>query len=135
MTLGINNYQYTKVCKNSYQYNKILNDSIQLTEDACKSAIAHLDDCIRNSTIGLVARRTCQKDDLNWCYLFNEKEFLSYPKSKAKNDVFESQLNQNYPKTRDLRESLIYQKRVVFDKVTPKMTKLQKVAFRFLNLV
>lgn len=136
MEIELGGSRFDSVCHNAYWHNVHLNTTLRvIDEDVCDDTIKHLDDCIENPTIGLVARKKTLSDDLVWRYNDNKKHLFSIPAVKDRNDVFESKFVKLYPKTGKLRKLLIEEKRVVLNDIPKKMGMLKKVAFRLVHFV
>ena len=66
-------------------------------------------------------------------FLTNQKIMFNFPEVKEKNDIFVSQYKKLYPKTGKARMNLIDCRFVTLGEIIPKMTKLQKFAFKLYN--
>ncbi len=126
---------YERIRYNAYWHNAHLDTELTVTKDQMEATLNHLDDCIQNPTRGLLARREQKKSIPNYPQFFrNEEIMFSFPEVKAKNDVFESQYKKMYPKTGEIRKSLIESKYVVLNTVKPKMTRFQKLIFKLFHV-
>ena len=130
--------RYDSIKSNAYWHHIHLDTRLRVSADDTTDTLAHLDDCIKHPTRGLIARRKGHKDKLNYpgFYKRNKTEMFKFPAVATKNDCFEKKFNELYPKTGSLRKLLIDKERITFSySAKPKMNFLQKFAFKLLSKI
>ena len=123
------------IINNAMAYNANLDTRVPFTEEKLGAANKHIDDCMKNPTRGLIARRATRRGiPQHERYFENEKTMLSFPEFSKKNQLFEDTFEKLYPKTAGVRADLIENMLVTFDNVTPKLSKFRKFILKTLHV-
>lgn len=126
---------FEKVRYNAFWHNAHLDTTLSVNRGQMEDTLNHLDDCIKNPTIGLLARREAAKNVPNYDTFYrNEQTMFSYPEVRRKNSILERRIEALYPRTADLRNKLIDSKRVILRYVKPKMSMPRKLILKFLGI-
>ena len=129
------NSKYSNQRYNAYWNNVHLDTRLSLGADAIMDAVNHLNDCIKNPTIGLLMRKKCRTNNYPDC--FNRNLNLLYSDKRVQHaQVFFEVIYENlYPKTGKARKYLIKNENIVIDYVKPIRKSLKRTLFKLFSKI
>ncbi len=134
--LNFNTSKYARQEYNAKMNNANLDTIFSIKQPNIKHSLNHIDDCINNPTIGLLARK---KYETHYApliaYKQNLKDLLSEYRVKEASDNFKYSYNKMYPKTGNIRKFLINNNNVQLDNINPINKSLKRKFFNVISKI
>lgn len=125
--------RYARVVNNAFWNNVHLDTKCPMNGRNVETAVAHLNDCRENPTVGLLARKKYTTSVYPEHFRQNLMDLYSYDKFRKADKAFKNRFNELYPKTGDMRKFLIESESVVLDYVKPIKKNAERVIYSVLN--
>ena len=125
--------RYARAANNAFWYNVHLDTKCPMNGSKIEYAVAHLNDCRENPTIGLLAGKKYTTSVHPEHFQTNLMDLYSYEKVRKADKAFRSRFENLYPHTGKIRKFLIDTKSVVLDYVKPIKKTPERFIFSFLN--
>lgn len=127
-------YSYESIRRNAHLYNIHLDTSFKPDADDINTAIEHYNDCKKNPTVGLLARKHFETDNYPAYKHRNFSIMQTHKNAKAAYDSFETTFKKElYPKTGNARKFLIDKEFVVLNYVKPRAKAFSKMLFKLIG--
>ena len=129
-------YRFENIRSNAYWHNAKLDTRFKPTDISdAQSTIEHYNDCIKNPTRGLLARRKFETQNYPEYRMRNESIMRQFPEVRTLKDSFENKFNKElYPKTKNARKFLINNEFVLLDYVKPHVKTIRKALFKMIGI-
>lgn len=136
MTLNISGTsKFNNQVRNANLYNSLLDSKYKLSQyEVDLNAVDHIKDCIKNSTIGLLARKKTETNEFPKMKKMNMNVLHSSSEYQIANEKFVDSFISKYPKTAKARMFLINNGYVVLDKVKKINRNFKRYLFKFCGL-
>ena len=128
----INNFRnFINERDNAYNVQVHLDSKSKVSKEGINAMLIHLNDCIKNPTIGLLIRKDAIKEMPNFReYIRNKSYVLRQPEIIEANNNFEKYLKQTYPRTLKARLFLIEHRNIILGSVKPLTKSFKKTLFK-----
>ncbi len=127
--------RFDKIKYNAYWNNAHLDSRMRVTKDLVDDAVSHLNDCINNPTIGLLARKKFRTYNYPDCFKRNLEDLHKYKSVQTADQAFNDHFSALYPRTGNARKFLINSKSIVLDYVKPLNKSLRRAFFKMFNRI
>ena len=125
---------YAQERYNAYWHNVHLDTILTPDVNDVRDSIKHLQDCKKNPTVGLLARKCCETNNYPNSKMRNMDLLMRNSKLKKLSDSFETSFEKElYPKTHKIRKYLIEKEFVVLDYVKPRVKTIGKALFKMFS--
>ena len=127
---GVNSiYNHNSITANAYWYYERLDSRSKINKDNVQDIVKHFDDCTKNPTRGLIARKMCETNYYPYYLKRNLSDLKNFEEARTAEESFKKCYNTMYPKTGKLREFLIDSRSIVLHTVKPIEKTLRRALF------
>lgn len=126
-------YSYARIRNNAYWNNVHLDTRASITDFEVTDAVAHLNDCRQNPTIGLLARKNYTTHRYPDNFQKNLSDLYEYKRVCDADRAYRQRFNELYPHTGKMRKFLIKTESIVLDYVKPVTKNFQRTIFKMFN--
>ncbi len=132
----VNNQSFNIQKRNAQIYNKHLDSGFSITKESAMDSIKHINDCIENPTIGLIARKQSRTHKLpSFCYEQNYRDLMAFDSMNVAVGVFENKFDNLYPRSGKARKYLINSNSIMLDSVNHIKKTFSRQIFKFLGKI
>lgn len=134
MTIDVDGgYRFARVANNAFWNNVHLDTRCNVNHSCIEDAVAHLNDCRENPTIGLLARKKYRTNNYPEHFRENLLNIYSYDRVRNADKAFKSRFKNLYPETAKMRKFLIASESIVLDSVKPIKKNSERLLFSIIN--
>lgn len=127
--------RYNKLKYNAYWNNAHLDSRFRMTDDLLDDAVNHLNDCRKNPTRGLLARKKFRTNNYPDCYKRNLNDLYKNEAVKTADNAFKEKFSSLYPKSGKVRKFLIKSESIVLDYVKPVKKNFRRTLFKMFGKI